>query len=146
VTRLNRFAHSLDRDPESVDLDEEVRQVAFLAQRLARKKLQVVETQPAIDGAAFQGSSLHVQMALYAMVEHCLEHLPEAARLRMRAERSSGRPAAAFSGSAGDTSLLPLPPDAPGREELELQLTELGVSVEGPPGEHEVRLVFGGGG
>ena len=146
VTRLNRFAHSLDHDVESVDLEEEVRQVAFLSQRLARKKLQVVDVEAPGEVAVFTGSSLHAQMALYATVERCLAHLPEAARLRMWADCRAGRPAAGFTASAGDTTVLPLPPDGPDREELETRLSDLEVSLETPPGENEVLLLFGGGG
>ncbi len=42
VTRLNRFAHSMDGGRERVDLAEEVREVAFLSQRLARTKCHTV--------------------------------------------------------------------------------------------------------
>ncbi len=85
VTHLNRFAHSMDEDVRRIDLDEEVRQVAFLSQRLARAKSQAVQATHADEPVWLTGNSLHVQMALHAAVAFCLEYLAEGTALEVRA-------------------------------------------------------------
>jgi signal transduction histidine kinase len=146
VTRLNRFAHSLDQDIRSVDLDEEVRQVAFLSQRFARKKLQTVHVEAGDGVVPFQGSSLHVQMALFSAVELFLDQLPEGGVLTLRAGGRDGRAAARLAGTAGDGATLPGLHDLAGWPELKEGLADLGFSAEASPEGYEVLLLFDGGG
>jgi hypothetical protein len=144
VTHLNRFAHSMDEDVRRVDLDEEVHQVAFLSQRLARAKSQTIRAARRPEPVWLTGNSLHVQMALYATVAFCLEHLPVGCVLELRAEHENGAPEAHVRGAVDEASSASAASPEWGR--LEAQLADLGVCVR-PDGEGVgVRLLYEGGG
>jgi hypothetical protein len=148
VTRLNRFAHSTDEASGRVDLAEEIREVAFLSQRFARAKRQTVEA-AAPDGAVWlTGSSLQVQMALFAAVTFCLADLPEGAFLSLHATGGNGVAAeAGLSGSAEPGAVLPRPAESPGWASLDASLAALGVGLrtDGERG-YGLRLSYGEGG
>jgi hypothetical protein len=146
VTRLNRFAHSMDERNGRVDLADAVREVAFHSQRLARARCQTVEA--AANGSVWlTGNALHVQMALYAAVAFCLGDLPDGAALTLRAEGTGGGAAADLAGSAQPGEALTSPARAPGWARLEAQLADLGIGLEvnGESG-YGVRLLYGKGG
>jgi len=145
VTRLNRFAHAADEASGRVDLAEEVREVAFLSQRFARARRQTVEA-AAPDGAVWlTGSSLHVQMALFAAVTFCLADLPEGASLCLRAAGGNGVAAeAGLSGSVEPGAALPRPTESPGWASLDAHLAELGIGLRTDgEGGYGIRLVYG---
>lgn len=140
VTHLNRFAHSMDEDVRRIDLDEEVRQVAFLSQRLARAKSQAVQATHADEPVWLTGNSLHVQMALHAAVAFCLEYLAEGTALEVRAGHEEGVSGADVRWSVAATSA-----PSPDWTALQAQVADLGFTVR-PDGEgRSVRLLYEGG-
>jgi len=144
VTHLNRFAHSMDEEVRRVDLDEEVHQVAFLSQRLARAKSQTVQAAHRAEPVWLTGNPIHVQMALYSTVAFCLDYLPVGCALELRAEHENGVPEAHFRSSGGGAAADPAARPEWGL--LEAQLSDLGVGVQ-PDGEGlGVRLLYEGGG
>jgi len=144
VTHLNRFAHSMDEDVGRVDLDEEVHQVAFLSQRLARAKSQTVQAAHRAEPVWLTESPLHVQMALYATVAFCLEYLPMGCVLELRAEHENGVPEAHVRCAVDEASAESVA--SPEWARLEVQLADLGVSLR-PDGEGlGVRLLYEGEG
>jgi hypothetical protein len=145
VARLNRFAHATDEAQGRVDLAEEVREVAFLAQRFARAKRQTVEA-AAADGAVWlTGSSLDVQMGLFTAVRFCLDDLPEGASLHLRADDGAGTAARAdLTGRADGGVALPDPTESPGWVRLDAFLGELGIGLRtNGEGGYGLRLVYG---
>jgi uncharacterized iron-regulated membrane protein len=147
VTRLNRFAHSMDEAHGRVDLAEEVREVAFLSQRLARAKHQTVEA-ASHDGPVWLiGNSLHVQMALYAAVAFCLSDLPEGAAVEMRADGNGPGARAHLAGTAEPGASLPGPSRSPAWARLEASLADFGIGLQAKgEGGYGVRLLYEGGG
>lgn len=138
ATQLNRVAHASDHELASIDLDEEVRRVAFHAQRPARRKSQTVR---AVDGEAptsFQTRPLRTQMAIYAAVEACLERFGEGAVIEVRTGGSRDRPSVRLTVSADDAA----PPDATEWSGLRRALADLGVSLEEAPAGDGLTLLF----
>lgn len=145
MTRLNRFAHSMDHGTSRVDLNDEVVQVVFLSQRMARQRHQRVEAGCADRPIVFTGNSLRVQMALHGALECCLEHLPEGAVVRLVAAEEGGRPAACLTAETGFPEGAPGPEEAPGWERLTALLPDLGFAVEVSGGGYGIRLLYEGG-
>lgn len=143
VTNLNRVAHAPDHDVEGIDLDREVRQVVFHAQRAARSKSQELTAAPAEPAPPFRANALHVQMAIYAAVETCLEKLDEGAGVELRAGVHAGRPSVDLVTSAGDLGRLA--GDEGAWHRLQEALERLGVSLEGSGNGNGLRLVFEAG-
>lgn len=139
ATHLNRVAHAPDHDLETVDLEKEVRQVVFHAQRAARRKSQAVTAGPATRPCPpLRARPLHVQMALYATVETCLERLAEGAEVEVRAGMRDDRPAVRVTSSTPGV-LAWDPASWNGLEEL---LNRLGVSLESPEAGNGLTLLF----
>jgi signal transduction histidine kinase len=140
ATSLNRVAHALDRDVGAVDLDEEVRQVVFHAQRAARRKSQAVKAGPTRPTSPVRASPLHVQMALYATVEECLARLGEGATLELSAGAHARRPSVDV--AAADDVPLVLAGEGMEWDGLKETLEGLGVSLESSGTGNGVRLLF----
>ncbi len=140
ATNLNRVAHALDQATESVDLVEEVRRVVFQTQRPARRKSQIVRTADGPAPPPFHASPLHVQMAVYAAVEACLERLDEGATVELRTGLRGGRPSVDLT-SASDGGWRA---DAEGTEwdGLRTTLESLGVSLESSGTGDGLTLLF----
>ena len=73
ITRLNRFAHSMDEPRGAVEVNELLEQTAFLMQRFARNRGVQLKVHPAADGPAVATDPFHLQMVLAAMIEYFLE-------------------------------------------------------------------------
>ena len=114
VTRLNRFAHSLDHHQIEVDLQQEVQQVVFLCQRYLKQKRHEVQVQPSQEPVPFVTNSLWLQMTLCSGVECCLEQMPERSALSMSIVREDGGAAIRFICDAVDQPGLPDPRQADG--------------------------------
>ncbi len=141
VTHLNRVAHSPDHDLQAVDLEEEVRQIAFHARRAARRKSQVVTAQAAeTPGPPLRAVPIHVQMALYATVEACLERLEEGAEIELRADGGGDPPSVHLTSSTNGADALAGDPE--GWNGLNDVLKRLGVSLESSGTGDGLTLLF----
>ena len=130
LSNLNRFAHSLDRDQDPIDLTREIQQIASLCQFRARRGRHLLQVQPADQNLTAAVDPFGFQMALFASVDCCLEQLPEGSTVSISAGRRDHRPTVEFTGQAGDAPTLPTPTEARGWSPL-LELAEgLGASVE----------------
>lgn len=142
ITGLNRLAHSLDREGESIHLDEEIRRVVLLSQRFARRKSQGVEALPAAEPPAFTASSLAVQMALFAVLELCMLELPEGAVVEVRAGATGSRACAEVRATVDSTD-IPMPTVGEAWERTESQVRELGAALEVAGSGSALLLSFG---
>jgi C4-dicarboxylate-specific signal transduction histidine kinase len=118
VTKLNRFAHSIDHHRAEVDLQQEVHQVVFLCQRYLRQKRHEVHVQPCNELVSLVTNSLWLQMALCSGVECCLEQLPERSALSVSIEREAGGAAIRFMCYGAGQTGLPDPTQASGWSRL----------------------------
>lgn len=147
VTRLNRFAHSADASGGRVDLAEEAREVAFLAQRHARAKSQALEARTTGGPVWLSANSLHVQMGLFEAVAFCLGDLPEGATLEVRVDGEANGARADLAGTAQAGVSLPRPSQSPDWHGLEARLGELGIGLQASEdGGYGVRLLCEEGG
>ncbi len=130
LSHLNRFAHCLDRSQSGVDLDQEVDQVVFLSQRLARQGRHRLEMIPGSEELTIMVDSLHFQMALFAAVEGCLEQVPDKGSITVRTTRTGTGSTIHFTGEAADSSALPSPTGASGWIDMTALFEGLGASVD----------------
>ena len=130
LSHLNRFAHCIDRSLNGVDLDQEVDQVVFLSQRLARQGRQRLEMIPGSEELMIMVDSLHFQMALFAAVEGCLEQVPDEGSITVRTTRTGTGSTVEFTGEAADGSALPSPTGASGWVGMTALFEGLGASVD----------------
>ena len=69
TTRLNRFAHSPDQRPASLNLNEVTEQMVLLASRFARLKNVVLESNPLDPPLIIKSDPVTVEMALFESIE-----------------------------------------------------------------------------
>lgn len=118
VTKLNRFAHSLDHQRAEVDLEQELHQVVFLCQRYLKQKRHQVHVQPCSEPVTLATHSLWLQMMLCSGVECCLERLPERSDLSLSIQREDGGAAIRFVCNGVGREGLPDPTQASGWSRL----------------------------
>jgi len=141
LTHLNRLAHTLDQDRSTVEMSQEVEQLAFLSQRFARQKGQKVEVEVGDAGPPLVLNALHLHMALSKAMQCCLEELPEGQTVKVGVREEGGAVAVEF--RRGDGDLLPaLPGPWPGWPELEELAGSLGARVERGPRDYGIRILF----
>lgn len=141
ITSLNRLAHSLDRERQVIDFDEEIRQVVFLSQRFARRKSQTVAALPGEGSPALTANSLAVQMALFAVLELCMEVLPEGAAVEARARAEGTRPCVEVT-SKLDGLPAAVPASGADWERARSQVGDVGASLEATGAGNTVLLSF----
>jgi signal transduction histidine kinase len=145
ITSLNRFAHSLDRDRQAIDLGEEIRQVVFLSQRFARMKSQTVLARSGAEPRGLVANSLAVQMALFAVLELIMEELPDGAAIEVRSATADGLPAAEVTAKLNDVAV-----SAPGAgtdwERTQNLVQDLGAALEVTESGRGLMLIFRGEG
>ena len=69
TSRLNRFAHSPDHCPASLDLNEITEQMVLLASRFARLKNVVLESSPSDPPLIIKSDPVSLEMALFESIE-----------------------------------------------------------------------------
>jgi signal transduction histidine kinase len=69
TSRLNRFAHSPDHCPASLDLNEITEQMVLLASRFARLKNVVLESSPSDPPLVIKSDPVSLEMALFESIE-----------------------------------------------------------------------------
>lgn len=144
ITRLNQFAHTLDRDRTRTDLCQVVSLVAFFSGRLARAKSQVVTVREAGPMPALRADPLQVQMAIFEAVEHALTRLPDGTSVVLAVGVAGPRAHVDVRGSLAGLDGGPVVPEDPTREDLQESLGALGAAVEPSPGGGGLRVVLPG--
>jgi hypothetical protein len=84
MNRFNRFAHSPDRDRDTIDCAVWIDQIVYLCQRFARLKMISLEVSPPADGAdavELETDPFAFQMALFAGLDLFLQILGPEDRL-----------------------------------------------------------------
>ena len=142
MTTLNRFAHSIDQNRERIDLDQEAAQVALLCNRLARQKGHSIQVRREHENVSITANRLHLEMALFAGVECCLEQLPEPGTVVIHSARIAGMPAVDFFAVASENLVLPAPPEATGWPSVLECVSALGARVDTEHVESHFRIDF----
>lgn len=93
---LNSFGHSMEDCPEGADLESCARQIAFLSQRFARMKRIEFLVDPAEERQRVPHPRFQVMMAVFAVMEACLQELPALSKVHIRAEAVNHAPGLCF--------------------------------------------------
>ncbi len=142
MSSLNRLSHCQDHIGERVDLNQDVRQVANLSQRFAKLKGHLVEVRTDEEDLAAAVHPLWLQMTLFVAVECCLEQLPEAGTVTIRADRRGVRPVVEFTGRVGDAVATAPPSGAAAWNRLEELASGLGAAIEADDPACRFRVVL----
>lgn len=142
LTNLNRFAHSLDRPQEEIDLNQEVQQVAFLSLRLARKGRHQIHVQGMDQAQPVGVNAFRLQMVLFAAVECCLEEMPDASTVTIRAGRQGDRSSIEFVAEAAEGSAAPIATDGASWRRLAELIDHLGASIEASNTERRLLIAL----
>jgi C4-dicarboxylate-specific signal transduction histidine kinase len=148
VSNLNRFAHSLDNARDSIDLADELQQIAFLCERFARQGGHQVQVQSGDPGLNVETNSLRLHMVLFTAVECCFERMTKPGTVTMQAGRWGDAPAVEFVGEIGDGVVVGAPAGVAGWSRLEELVDSLGASVEADDAACRFRVILpvsGGG-
>jgi len=143
LTSLNRLAHGLDHAEQTLDLGEQVEQVASLCQRFARQRRQRIELDTGSEARAVRTNALRLQMALVSAIDCCLEQLPEESAVTMGVAGSADRPCIVITGAAA-AGTPPAPASAASWPRLVAMLGQLSASIEAGDEPFGFRLVFAG--
>jgi C4-dicarboxylate-specific signal transduction histidine kinase len=142
LTNLNRFAHCLDRASEGTDLNQDVQQVAFLSQRLARQGRHQIHVRAADQPLPVCVHPLRLQMALFAAVECCLNEMPEASTVTIRAGRRGDRSSIEFVAEAAEGTAEPIAGGGASWRQLAELIDDLGASIEASKTERRLLIVL----
>ncbi|HKJ02744.1 MAG TPA: hypothetical protein VJ997_09820 [Longimicrobiales bacterium] len=144
MSHLNRFAHSLERKPERLDLGREIEQAVFLGRRSARKRRILLSAQAGATAPPAEADSFGVQMAIAEAVEWWLARIPEGATVRLRPVDAAGRPAVEMTGETADGVPLPSPGSSPGWDDLQRLLEGLAATAEAAEDPAGLRVALSG--
>jgi hypothetical protein len=142
MSTLNRFAHSLDREHDRVSLFDETNHVALMCGRLAKQKGHKLLVQQDEENVSLPVNRLHLEMALFAGVECCLEQLPEPGTVVMHSGRTGNTPTVDFAVETGSATALPAPRNAAAWKSVVEGLDLLGAEVETESVSSHFRFVF----
>jgi len=142
LTNLNRLSHTLDSDLATVELNTEVQQVAFLSQRFARKRGHRIVANCTEATANTLVHPLHLQMALFAAMECCMEELPDGAAITLSVAVREGSPVLEIRGDSEDGATVPGPSDGEGWAGIRKWTESLGVTLERSQTGFGIRMLF----
>jgi hypothetical protein len=142
MSTLNRFAHSLDREHDRVDMFDEAKHVALMCGRLAKQKGHKLLVEQDEKNVSLTVNRLHLKMALFSGVECCLEQLPEPGTVVMNSDRAGDTPTVDFTVETGSAATLPAPNEAVAWESVVECLGLLGAEVETESVSSHFRFVF----
>lgn len=142
LENLNRFAHCLDRAQDEIDLNQEAQQTAFLCQRLAKRGRHEIQVQSGDQAVPAGVNPLWLQIALYAAVESCLDQLPEAGTVTIRATRQGDQPSLEFVAETGEEAAPPFATGAASWRQLLELLDRLGASIEASDTERRLLITL----
>jgi signal transduction histidine kinase len=83
TTRLNKFAHSPDHCPASLDLNEITEEMVLLASRFARLKNVVLESSPSEPPLTIKSDPVCLEMALFESIEILLNVIGSAGKIML---------------------------------------------------------------
>ena len=83
TSRLNRFAHSPDHSPASLDLNEITEQMILLASRFTRLKNVVLESSPSDPPLIIKSDPVSLEMALFESIEILLSVIGSGGRITL---------------------------------------------------------------
>lgn len=98
LTNLNRLAHTTDHDAGTLDLRQEVEQVAYLSRRFARRSGQEIAVELDEEEVPVSVHPLHLQMLLFHAIESCMDRCPEGTTITLRASAFPGGSGVEFGG------------------------------------------------
>lgn len=142
LTNLNRLSHTLDQDLATLELHQEVEQVAFLSQRFARKKGHRVVALEEHAGEETTVHPLRLHMALFAAMECCLEELPEGAAITLSVTRMDEAPAVEFHGVSESGEDVQAPAEGENWARLAGLAESVGGRVERSESGFGIRVLF----
>jgi signal transduction histidine kinase len=91
TSRLNRFAHSPDRSPLSLDLNEVTQQMVLLASRFARLKNVVLESSPSDPPLVIKSDPVSLEMALFESIEILLKTIGSSGKITLSPRKIQNR-------------------------------------------------------
>ena len=91
TTCLNRFAHSPDRTPVSLDLNETSQQMVLLASRFARLKNVALETNPSDPPIVITSDPVSLEMALFESIEILLRAIDAGGKITLSPRKVQDR-------------------------------------------------------
>jgi C4-dicarboxylate-specific signal transduction histidine kinase len=130
VTALNRFAHCLDRPDGPLSLQQQVRQVAFLSQRAARRGKHRLQVEEGDVDAPVVLDALRLQMVLFEAVACCVEVVPEGGVISIGIEGGPDAAAARFSAMGDGLQTVKQPTAADGWDRVVEAVEALGGRTE----------------
>jgi signal transduction histidine kinase len=90
TTRLNRFAHSPDQRPASLNLNEVTEQMVLLASRFARLKNVALESSPLDPPLIMKSDPVTVEMALFESIEILLNATDSGGKITLSSRKTQG--------------------------------------------------------
>jgi signal transduction histidine kinase len=126
LSGLNRLSHAIDQDLATLDLAQELQQVVFLSQRRARIRSLTVQVTDSTVGGEVRVHPLHLQMALFSVLDHCIEAFPEGSRILAGVKAESGRVSVEFRGENDSGVSTVLLPEGVAWKETEAQVSAVG--------------------
>ena len=91
TTCLNWFAHSPDRTPVSLDLNETSQQMVLLASRFARLKNVALETSPSDPPIVITSDPVSLEMALFESIEILLRAIDAGGKITLSPRKVQDR-------------------------------------------------------
>lgn len=91
TTRLNRFAHSPDHCPASLDLNDITQQMVLLASRFARLKNVVLESSPSDPPLVIKSDPVSLEMALFESIEILLSIIGSGGKITLSPRKIQGK-------------------------------------------------------
>ena len=86
-SRLNRFAHSTDHCPVSLDLNEITEQMILLASRFTRLKNVVLESSPSDPPLIIKSDPVSLEMALFESIEILLNVIASGGKITLSPQK-----------------------------------------------------------
>lgn len=91
TSRLNRFAHSPDHCPASLDLNEITEQMVLLASRFARLKNVALESIPSDPSLVVKSDPVSLEMALFESIEILLSLIDSGGKITLSPRKIQNR-------------------------------------------------------
>jgi signal transduction histidine kinase len=88
VRRLNRFAHSMDKSVQDLDLNETARQVALLVQRFANLRRVNLETKLDSEPLHIHSDPFRIQYVIFSSIERAINRSPKQSEVTVKTDRS----------------------------------------------------------
>ena len=142
LTGLNRLSHSLDSNQVELHLRDELEQIVFMSSRIARKRRQTLRVLEGAANPSVFAPALHLQMALFAVIERCIQGYPEGAHVSADLIITAETAEVEFKGKTSEGSEVPIDHHGDQWASAELLLDSMGGKLKVLRGGHEIRISF----